>query len=57
MNYIQLCNLEYLDYLKNASKENKEQIQRCKDFRQLVYDEIIILFHDNKKTVLDTHKK
>jgi len=57
VNYIQLCNLEYLDYLKNASKENKEQIQRCKDFRQLVYDEIIILFHDNKKTVLDTHKK
>jgi len=57
VNYIQLCDLEYLDDLEDDSKENKERIQRCKDFRQMVYDEIIILFHDNKKTVLDTHKK
>ena len=57
VNYIQLCDLEYLDDLEDDTKENKERIQRCKDFRQLVYDEIIILFHDNKKTVLDTHKK
>ena len=34
-----------------------QQIQRYKDFRQLVYDEIVVLIHDNKKTVLDTHKK
>ncbi len=57
VNYIQLCDLEYLDDLEDDSKENKERIQRCKDFRQMVYDEIIVLFHDNKKTVLDTHKK
>ncbi len=57
VNYIQLCDLEYLDDLEDDSKENKERIQRCKEFRQLVYDEIVILFHDNKKTVLDTHKK
>jgi len=57
VNYIQLCDLEYLDDLEDDIEENKERIQRCKDFRQLVYDEIIILFHDNKKTVLDTHKK
>ena len=57
VNYIQLCDLEYLDDLEDDSKENKEIIQRCKYFRQLVYDEIIVLFHDNKKTVLDTHKK
>jgi len=57
VNYIQLCDLEYLDDLEDDSKENRERIQRCKDFRQLVYDEIIVLFHDNKKTVLDTHKK
>jgi uncharacterized C2H2 Zn-finger protein len=57
VNYIQLCDLEYLDDLEDDTKENKEKIQRCKDFRQLVYDEIIVLFHDNKKIVLDTHKK
>ena len=57
VNYIQLCDLEYLDDLEDDTKENKERIQRCKDFRQMVYDEIIVLFHDNKKTVLDTHKK
>jgi len=57
VNYIQLCDLEYLDDLEDDTKENKERIQRCKDFRQLVYNEIVILFHDNKKTVLDTHKK
>jgi hypothetical protein len=57
VNYIQLCDLEYLDDLEDDSKENRERIQRCKDFRQLVYDEIVLLFHDNKKTVLDTHKK
>lgn len=57
INYIQLCDLEYLDDLEDDSKENKERIQRCKEFRQMVYDEIIVLFHDNKKTVLDTHKK
>jgi hypothetical protein len=57
VNYIQLCDLEYLDDLEDDTKENKERIQRCKNFRQLVYNEIVILFHDNKKTVLDTHKK
>jgi hypothetical protein len=57
VNYIQLCDLEYLDDLEDDTKENKERIQRCKEFRQLVYDEIVLLFHDNKKTVLDTHKK
>ena len=57
VNYIQLCDLEYLDDLEDDTKENKERIQRCKEFRQLVYDEIVVLFHDNKKTVLDTHKK
>jgi len=57
VNYIQLCDLEYCYDLEDDTKENKERIQRCKDFRQLVYNEIVILFHDNKKTVLDTHKK
>ena len=53
VNYIQLCDLEYLD----DTEENKERIKRCSDFRKMVYNEIVILFHDNKKIVLDTHKK
>lgn len=57
VNYIQLCDLEYLDDLEDDTEENKERIQRCSEFRKIVYDEIVILFHDNKKTVLDTHKR
>jgi FtsZ-binding cell division protein ZapB len=53
INYIQLCDLEYLDDIE----ENKERIERCCEFRKMVYDEIVILLHDNKKTVLDTHKR
>jgi len=57
INYIQLCDLEYLDDLEDDIEENKERIERCCEFRKIVYDEIVILFHDNKKTVLDTHKR
>jgi hypothetical protein len=57
VNYIQMCDLDYLDDLEDNEDENKERIERCKDFRKMVYDEIIILLHDNKKTVLDTHKQ
>jgi hypothetical protein len=55
--YIQLCDIDYLEDLEDDPIENKERIQRCKEFRQMVYNEIIILLHDNKKTVLDTHKR
>ena len=55
--YIQLCDIDYLEDLEDDPVENKERIQRCKEFRQMVYNEIIILLHDNKKTVLDTHKR
>ena len=55
--YVQLCDIDYLEDLEDDPIENKERIQRCKDFRQMVYNEIIILLHDNKKTVLDTHKR
>jgi hypothetical protein len=55
--YVQLCDIDYLEDLEDDPIENKERIQRCKEFRQMVYNEIIILLHDNKKTVLDTHKR
>ena len=57
INYIQLCDLEYLDDLEDDPLENKDRIQRCKEFRKMVYDEIIILLHDNKNMVKETHKK
>jgi len=57
INYIKLCDLDYLDNLQDDEEENKERIERCNEFRKMVYDEIVILFHDNKKIVLDTHKR
>ncbi len=56
-NYIQMCDLDYLDGLEDDEEENKDRIQRCKDFRKLVYDEIITLLHDNKKIVIESYKK
>ena len=49
--------LDYLDNLQDEEEENKERIERCNEFRKMVYNEIITLFNDNKKIVLDTYKK
>ena len=57
MNYINYCNTDYVEDLEEFPLDNKEQIQRCKEFRDLVFDEIKILLHDNKGKVLDTHKQ
>jgi len=56
-NYIQMCDLDYLDVLEDDEEDNKERIQRCKDFRKMVYDEIITLLHDNKNIVIESYKK
>ena len=57
MNYIHYCDTNYIEDLEEEPFDNKEQIQRCKDFRDLVFDEIKTLLHDNKNKVLDTHKQ
>jgi len=57
INYIQLCDLEYLDDLEEYQFDNKDRIQRCKDFRDLVFDEIKTLLYDNKQIVKDSHKR
>jgi hypothetical protein len=57
MNYINYCDTEYVEDLEEYPIDNKERIQRCKEFRDLVYDEIKTLLHDNKGKVLDTHKQ
>jgi hypothetical protein len=54
--YINLCDSEYLEDLEdqqfNDDVDNKKQIKRCKDFREMVYKDTINLFHDNKKLLL-----
>ena len=57
VNYIHYCDTDYIEDLEEEPLDNKEQIQRCKDFRDLVFDEIKTLLHDNKGKVLDTHKQ
>ena len=58
--YVNLCDLEYLEDLKDAQENdgvnNIALINRCKKFRGMVYDDTINLFHDNKKTLLKTQK-
>ena len=36
--------------------DNKAQIKRCKEFREMVYSDIITLLHDKKDIILKTHK-
>ena len=57
VNYIHYCDTDYVEDLEEEPFDNKEQIQRCKDFRDLVFEEIKTLLHDNKGKVLDTHKQ
>jgi hypothetical protein len=57
MNYINYCDTDYVEDLEEYPIDNKDQIQRCKEFRDLVFDEIKTLLHDNKGKVLDTHKQ
>jgi hypothetical protein len=57
INYIHYCDTDYVEDLEEEPLDNKEQIQRCNEFRDLVFDEIKNLLHDNKNKVLDTHKQ
>lgn len=58
--YVEYCDLEFLEELRdeqqNDNINNETKINRCCEFRKMVYDEIIILFHDKKDIVLETHK-
>lgn len=54
--YINLCNLEYFEDLKDELENNIGLINRCKDFRVMVYNDTINLFHDNKDILLKTQK-
>jgi len=59
--YLNFCDLEFLEDLEdeqlNEDINNKAKIKRCIDFREMVYKDIINLFHDKKDIVINTHKK
>ncbi len=54
--YIDLCDLEYIDELEeqqeNEDADNKNEIKRCKEFRDMIFKDTINLFHDNKNILL-----
>jgi hypothetical protein len=58
--YLDLCDLEHLaeleDEQENDDIDNKDKIKRCKEFYEMVYNDIINLLHDNKDIILNTHK-
>jgi hypothetical protein len=60
LKYLDLCDLEYLanleDEQENEEVDNKKQIKRCKEFREMVYKDMINLLHDKKDIVISTHK-
>ena len=60
LKYLDLCDLDYLanleDEQENEEADNKKQIKRCKEFREMVYKDMINLLHDKKDIVLKTHK-
>lgn len=61
LKYLNYCDLEYLanleDEQENDDIDNKQQIKRCKEFREQVYKDIINLLHDKKDIIINTHKK
>ncbi len=61
LKYVNYCDLEYLANLEvkqeNDDIDNKQQIKRCKEFREQVYKDIINLLHDKKDIITNTHKK
>ena len=58
--YLDLCDLEHLaeleDEQENDDIDNKDKIKRCKEFYEMVHNDIINLLHDNKDIILNTHK-
>jgi hypothetical protein len=46
--YINYCDTNYIEDLEEFALDNKDKIKRSRDFRDLVFDEIKTLLHDNK---------
>jgi hypothetical protein len=60
MKYLNYCDLEYLGELEyeqdNGDIDNKDEIKRCKEFYEMVHNDVVNLLHDNKNIILNTHK-
>ena len=60
MKYLNYCDLEYLGELEyeqeNDDIDNKDEIKRCKEFYEMVHNDVVNLLHDNKNIILNTHK-
>ena len=58
LKYLDFCDLQYLANLEDEeiNDDNKAKIKRCKEFREMVFNDIITLLHDKKDIVLKTHK-
>ena len=58
--YINLCDNDYLEELKDAQENeqanNKNEIKRCEEFRDMIFKDTINLFHDNKNILLKPKK-
>jgi hypothetical protein len=54
--YINLCDNEYLEELKEEQIDNKKEIKRCEEFRDMIFKDTINLFHDNKNILLKPKK-
>ena len=58
--YINYCDLDHLEDLKeeqeNDEADNKHEIKRCVEFRDMVLKDTINLFHDNKNILLKPKK-
>jgi hypothetical protein len=54
--YINYCDLKHMEELKdeqeNEQADNKNEIKRCEEFREMVFKDTINLFHDNKNILL-----
>ena len=55
--YINLCDADYLDELRDEEYRDNQLITRCEEFRHIVYNEIINLLNDKKDIVKKSHKK
>ena len=61
LQHLNNCDLEYLTDLEDEQidddVDNKNKIKRWNEFREMVFKDMVNLFHDKKDIVINTHKK
>lgn len=61
LQHLNNCDLEYLTDLEDEQMDgdvdNKNKIKRWNEFREMVFKDMVNLFHDKKDIVISTHKK